>query len=123
MGFVRVPIEISNATDLHAREPIELLADTGAMLSVIPRGVLEHLGIRPAQRRRFRGFGAEVGRESGPACVHYDGNVAAISVIFGEVGDPSLLGVTALEELGYEVDPVSGQLRPTELLMLSSRFP
>jgi hypothetical protein len=30
-----------------------------------------------------------------------------------------VLGVTTLEELGLQVDPVSGELKPLELLLLS----
>ncbi len=32
--------------------------------------------------------------------------------------DTPVLGVTALESLGYEVDPVTRKLKPVELLMI-----
>ena len=37
-------------------------------------------------------------------------------VIFAEAGEPSLLGVVSLEEAALAVDPVAGQLVPTNLL-------
>ena len=39
-------------------------------------------------------------------------------VIFGEKEDKCLLGVTALEALGLEVDVVTGKLKPMKLLLL-----
>ena len=36
-------------------------------------------------------------------------------VIFAEAGEPSLLGVVSLEEAALAVDPVAGQLVPTNL--------
>ena len=40
------------------------------------------------------------------------------SIIFGINGDRQLLGVTALEEMGLQVDPITKQLKPIELLLL-----
>ena len=46
------------------------------------------------------------------------GRKRTITVIFGEIEDTTVLGITALETFGLEVDPVKGTLRETELLML-----
>jgi len=40
-------------------------------------------------------------------------------VVFGDEG-VYLLGVVTLEELGLEVDPVKGELRPMELLLMQA---
>jgi len=40
-----------------------------------------------------------------------------ITVIFGETDDTTVLGVTALESFGLEVDPVRGTLKEAELLI------
>ena len=42
-----------------------------------------------------------------------------ITVIFGETDDTTVLGVTALESFGLEVDPVRGTLKEAELLLLT----
>ena len=39
-------------------------------------------------------------------------------MIFGEDGDPAVVGVTALEIFGLEVDVVRGVLKETELFLL-----
>jgi len=44
--------------------------------------------------------------------------VAYTTVVFGEENDTQVLGVTALEELGMQVDPVTGELKPMEPLLL-----
>jgi hypothetical protein len=39
-------------------------------------------------------------------------------VIFAEKDDTPVLGATALEAMGLQVDPVTKELKPVELLML-----
>jgi hypothetical protein len=41
-----------------------------------------------------------------------------VPAIFGEDGDPAVVGVTALEIFGLEVDVVRGTLKEAELLLL-----
>ena len=41
-----------------------------------------------------------------------------VPVIFGEADDAVVVGVTALEIFGLEVDPVRGVLKEAELLLL-----
>jgi hypothetical protein len=36
---------------------LEGIVDTGAIYSVVPRRILEELGIKPVERRRFKAFG------------------------------------------------------------------
>ena len=50
--------------------------------------------------------------------VCFSGVSAPTPVIFGNEEDIPLLGVVALETLGFQVDPVAGELKPIELLML-----
>ena len=39
-------------------------------------------------------------------------------MIFAEGSDAEVLGAATLEELGLQVDPVMGELKPLELLLL-----
>ena len=57
-------------------------------------------------------------REVGVVLFTYNGASGGVSVIFGEEGDQSILGVTALEVMALRVDPRSGQLERTDILML-----
>ena len=53
MAAFRVTIEIA-PMDQSRFEQIDALVDTGATYTVVPRDVLERLGITPQFRRRFR---------------------------------------------------------------------
>jgi predicted aspartyl protease len=46
---------------------VEALVDIGATYSVVRRDVLEQLGVRPLERRRFKAFGGYVERDVGEA--------------------------------------------------------
>ena len=119
MAFVHVEAGISNPVQPEREERLELLVDTGAMMSVIPESILETLGIRRIGRRNFRGFGGVISRDTGGVNMSYDGAVAVVPVDFGEGDDSCVLGVTALESLGYQVNPVAGELKPTGMLLLN----
>ena len=57
MGFTYVKMLACNPFEQERQEEVELVIDTGAMISVIPRQILEGLGIRPIRRGGFRIFG------------------------------------------------------------------
>jgi hypothetical protein len=44
--------------------------------------------------------------------------VTNTDVIFGEPEDQLILGVTALEQMGFMPNPVSGELEPIEMLLV-----
>ena len=97
---------------------VEAIVETGAIYSVVRRDVLEQLGVKPVERRRFRAFGGHVERDIGEVGMVLMGRRRIIPVIFGEDGDPAVVGVTALEIFGLEVDVVRGTLKEAELLLL-----
>jgi len=97
---------------------VEAIVDTGAIYSVVRRDVLEQLGVKPVERRRFRAFGGHVERDIGEVGMVLMGRRRIVPVIFGEEGDPAVVGVTTLEIFGLEVDVVRGVLKEAELLLL-----
>jgi clan AA aspartic protease len=97
---------------------VEGVVDTGAMYSVIPRRILEELEVKPLERRKFRAFGGYIERDIGEVGIELMGRRRTVTVILGEEEDITVLGVTALEAFGLEVDPIKGTLRETELLLL-----
>jgi aspartyl protease family protein len=117
MGFTYIKIRVYSP-DLTRSEDVEVLVDSGALFTSIPRSILEGLGLKPVARRRLRVYGGGVvERDVGGATVEYEGRRAVVPIVFGEPEDISVLGATALESLGYQVDPVSKRLKPIELLM------
>ena len=123
MGFIRVLVKILPPSD--GREPVEvdILVDTGAIYSLLPRQVLESVGVTPTGHGQFRTIeGRPIERDVANVFVEIAGrrSLGMVPVIFGEAADQPVLGVTALEMMGLEVDPVRGELRPTEFLLLTA---
>jgi len=99
---------------------VELLAYTGAIYTVLPASLLGSLGVRSTGKRRFRLANNQVlEREIGLVGIEVHGTATHTVVVFGDEG-VYLLGVVTLEELGLEVDPVKGELRPMELLLMQA---
>ena len=111
-------VEIASYAAPRAAQTVRALVDAGKMLSVFPAGVLDALGVGRRARRRFRGLDGAVVRDTGGVIMRYEDSVAVVPVVFGEEGDPTIIGVTALLSLGCEVDPVAGRLKRLETLKL-----
>lgn len=122
MSIVKVKFRVYNPADMSKYVEIDGIVDTGgAVYSVIASSLLNSIGIKPLERRRFLAFGSYVERDVGGAIIEVMGRRGgAVTVIFGEEGgDINVLGgVTALEALGLEVDVVRGTLKETEQLLL-----
>ena len=118
MGFVYVDLDIACESAPDVTETFNALVDTGATLSVFPASTLDGLGVERLGERLFNGFGGVVSRDTGVVRMRYGDSSAGVTVIFGAEDDPAIMGVTALESLGYQVDPVAGRLNRVEMLML-----
>src|SRR5262245_26871321 len=118
MGEVRVEVTVVNPRTGARSEPLVVLADTGATLTVIPAPVLNQLGVR-----RLRSVslvladGRRAQRDVGEAAVAIDDDSTPCRVLFGEPEDAALLGLTVLEQLGLAVDPVQRRLIPADFLL------
>jgi len=119
MGFVKVRVKIGNPEKPSVSREVELIADTGAIYTVVYKKILEELGIRKRGKRKFKlADGKIIEREVGIIKIEVKETVAYTTVVFGEENDTQVLGLTALEELEMQVDPTTGELKPMELLLL-----
>jgi clan AA aspartic protease len=119
LGFTYVKVKMVNPTSPERSETVELIVDTGAVYTIVPKDILETLKIDRRGSRVFQTVNKQkIKRDIGVAVVEYLDAVAGTNVIFGEEDDIPVLGVTTLEELGLEVDPISKQLKPTVLYLL-----
>jgi clan AA aspartic protease len=118
VGFVKVRVGLYNPLQPEKVIEINAIVDTGAVYSVVRRDFLEKLGVKPLRRRRFRAFGSYVERDVGEVGMVLLGERRTVPVMFGEEGDAVVIGVTALEIFGLEVDVVRGVLKEAELLLL-----
>lgn len=106
MGLIQVPGTVRNPADRDKVWEGRFLVDTGAVDSLVPRRHLETIGIEP-ERQRVYGLanGDNVSFDIGFALIEFMGEVVASTVVFGDENSEPLLGVTALESAGVEVNP------------------
>ncbi|MEM2676649.1 MAG: clan AA aspartic protease [Candidatus Bathyarchaeia archaeon] len=119
MGYVRVRGFIANPIDRNLKAELEFIVDTGAIYTVIPKNVAEELGLKELGRRKFKmADGSVVEFPVSEAYITINGEGVTSLVAIADERTPVLLGVTTLELLGLQVDPVSGKLVPLELMIL-----
>ena len=110
MGLTKVKVRLIGPEGRLAKD-VEILVDTGSVLTWIRRSVLEELGVAPRRIRRIKTITGEVvERETGLVTLALGGSEADVEVVFAEEGDDEVLGVVALESLGYAVNPVTGEV-------------
>ena len=87
--------------------------DTGAVDCVVPRPVLEGIGLRPKGARVYTlADGSKVRMDVTTCDVEILGELGGATIVFADDDDAiPLLGVTAMESAGIEVDPRNERLR------------
>jgi len=119
MRFAYAKVKITNPLILEKSEEVDLLVDSGAIFTSIPREILIRLDLKPIDREKLKVYGgAIVEREIGWALIEYSGKRRVVPVIFGEKEDTPILGATSLESLGFQIDPITKKLKPIEFLMI-----
>ena len=112
MGATHVTATIRNMTDRDRSWEGLFLVDTGATDSLVPRPHLEAIGLTPERRRVYElADGRTITVDIAFGLIEFMGDVVAGTIIFGEPDAEPLLGVTALESAGIEVDPVHQRLK------------
>ncbi|MDE2991281.1 MAG: clan AA aspartic protease [Chloroflexota bacterium] len=87
------------------------LVDTSAIDSLVPRPCLESIGLAPKGQRVYGlADGSEVRLDITTGDIEFMGEVVGSTIVFGEADAEPLLGVTALESVGIEVDPRNQRL-------------
>lgn len=121
MGITQVTAAVRNpATPDRLWEGL-FLVDTGAIDCLVPAKQLRDLGIPVMGRREYElADGQKVGFDIGGAQIEFMGDVAFVTVIFGPDDAEPILGVTALESVGIEVDPRSQRLKRLPAVRLKS---
>ncbi|MBI2852426.1 MAG: aspartyl protease family protein [Chloroflexi bacterium] len=119
MGFVKTRVKISNPAEPSRTAELELLVDTGATFTMLPGSLLREIGVQADTSFRLRlADGRFLERGGCTVWMEVKGKGYKVPVVIGENGDVSVLGVTALEILGFEVDPMSRKLKPADYLAL-----
>lgn len=110
--MIQAPVVFANPGDPTQRWDGLFLVDTGAIDCYVPGDKLRAIGIEPVGKRTYElADGTELALEIGVAQVEFMGEVVGTTVIFGKDDAEPLLGVTALESVGIEVDPQNQRLQ------------
>ena len=118
IGLTYVNVTIASPTNLKRQRRRKLLADSAALYTIVPKEVLRAIGVKPYRAETFTlADGSMIRRKVGNAFLQIDGR-APSPIIFGEKGDGALLGVIALESLGFTINPRTGWLVPTPLFLM-----
>jgi clan AA aspartic protease len=112
MGTVITTIEVGDPNGQNFQE-VDLEVDTGSNYSALPREMLQALGVpvEASVQSRLANGSLEL-IEVGETKIRLGGREFTTPVIFAEEGEPSLLGVMALEHALLAVDPVNKELIP-----------
>lgn len=112
MGATYVTVTVRNPADRERSWEGLFLVDTGATDSLVPRQHLEAIGLEPRGSRAYElADGSAVRFDVAGADIEFMGEYVATTVLFGGDDAKPLLGVTALESVGIEVDPRNQQLK------------
>ena len=112
MGATHVTATIRNPAEPEQVREGLFLVDTGATDCLVPRQHLEAIGIMPEGHRIYGlADGSEIRMDVAVARVEFMGDFVGATIVFGEADAEPLLGVTALESVGIEVDPQNQTLK------------
>lgn len=111
----RIKAKVSNSKKPELFFEEEFWIDTGALYSFVPEDYLERIGVEPAATRNLvLADGRQETRLLGFCDFQIEGLEGRIPcpVIFAPKGSLLLIGATALENFGVEVDPIQRRLKP-----------
>ena len=112
MGAIHVTVGIRNPAEPDRVWEGLFLVDMGATDCLVPRQHLESIGLAPEGQRVYElADGSEVRMGVAVARVEFIGEFVGATIVFGDPDAEPLLGVTALESVGIEVDPRNQTLK------------
>lgn len=96
-----------------------ILVDTGTTDPLVSRPNLEAIGLSPKGRSTYAlADGSNCVLDVTTADIEFLSEIVGGTVVFGDDGTETLLGITALESVGIEVDPRSQRLRRLPAVLL-----
>ena len=123
MGATQVTVTIRNPAQPSRSWESLFLVDAGATDSVVPRSCIEAIGLKPEGQRIYElADGREVKLDFARAFIEFMGDLTAGRVVIADGDVEPLLGVTALESAGIEVDPVNQRLKRLPALRLKRQI-
>jgi clan AA aspartic protease len=112
MGMTQVTVTVRNPANPEQTWEGLFLVDTGAVDSLVPGKYLRQIGLSPKAKRTYElATGAEVTLDITTGELEFMGEIVGSTIIFGDDAAEPILGVTALESVGIEIDPRTQRLK------------
>lgn len=118
MGLTRVRMVVKPVGRSRPARGVDLLVDSGAVYTVLPRRVWSALGLRAKDKMAFSlADGTSIERGLSEARFEYGGRDRVSPVVLGQGSDEPLLGAVTLETLGLVLNPLSRDVVPMRLVL------
>ena len=123
MGATHVTVTVRNPAEPQRTWAGEFLVDTGATDCLVPRKHLEGIGLVPEGQRTYSlADGRRLELDITVGRVEFMGGFTGVAIVMGEDDAEPLLGLTVLESVGIEVDPVNQTLKRMPYVRLRGGF-
>jgi len=120
MGTFSVAIEVGSPDQTSWRE-VDVLVDTGATYTWLPRQLLLELGHKPGWTKSFRlGDGRIVDADVSDVPVRIDGEIHVTTCAFADNGAGRALGAVTMEQFLLAPDPINKRLVPVVGLAMTA---
>jgi aspartyl protease family protein len=119
VGHMWVKARVGDESGNKSAE-VEALVYMGATLTVIPRRLAEELGLRVTGRTEVETAAGKIMLERTRVRLELEGREELVPALISDVIDKVLIGVTALEVLGLQVDPLTGRLKEWTALLYAA---
>ena len=124
MGVVQVAATVRNPAEPERSWDGLFLVDTGSTDCVVPASALREIGLAPKGQRTYElADGRQETVDITTADLEFMGEIVGVTICFGNDGIEPILGLTALESVGIEIDPVSQRLKRRPAVRMKRRLP
>ena len=124
MGVTHVTVTIRNPAKPSKSWEGLFLVDTGAIDSLVPGNHLKNIGLKPKGQRTYElADGSELKMDITTGDIEFMGEIVGGTIIFADPKAEPILGVTALESVGIDIDPRSQKLKRMPAIRLKKLKP
>lgn len=117
MGHVFAKVRLSNPLTEETITVSDALVDAGATFTTVPQAIGEKLKLKPFTRRRVHTASGEEELAESIVLIEIQDETTVNPVWISPKIDRILIGVLTLEALGLKVEPKTGRIEKTELLL------
>jgi clan AA aspartic protease len=112
MGLTHVTVTVRNPAKPELTWDGLFLVDTVSIDSLVPGKHSREIGLTPKAQRTYElADGSEIKLDVTTGDLEFMGDLVGSTLIFGNDDAEPILGVTALESVGIEVDPRNQRLK------------